>query len=135
AHVADAVFLEAEVARQPHRVDLIALEVQRVRQGDADLVPAEETDGGLGFGGRLVVDDVHRLLRRAAGEHDVRVGLIIEEDAEAETLVLGDGRPLDGHEVPWPYRGLEQLDVERRVPRRRRLRARGRGDQLGGEKG
>ena len=82
----------------------------------------------LRLGGRLVVDDVHRLLRRAAGEHDVRVGLVVEEEAEAETLVLGDGRPLDGHEVSWTYRRLEQLDVERRVPRRHLLRARGRAD-------
>ncbi len=125
--VADAGLDEVQVGRHPHRVHLVAVEVERERNADADLITPEKTDGRVQLAGELVGNDV-RLARavRGLGEDRVRLLLVVERQAEAEPLVLGDVGAFDGQEVLRPDRRLEQLRIDAAVLRRHAgLRARG----------
>src|SRR5207248_11827 len=116
--VADAGLAQVQAGGGPHCVDLVAVEEEGEGNPDAGLEAAEQADGGVDLAGELIVDEVG-LGRgaRAVGEGGVGTLLVIEREAEAESFVLGDVRPLDGQVVLRADRRLEQLRVDRAVER------------------
>ena len=125
--VADAGLAQVQAGGRPHGVDLVAVEEEGEGDADAGLEAAEEADGGGDLAGELVVDQVGLGRRaRAVGEDGVGALLVVELEAEAESLVLGDVGPVDGQVVLRADGRLEQLGVDGAIERRRaRLGARG----------